>query len=215
MNLHRHPFRFITAPVKRIWKGKGNSGPDAAEARSDTANVRSDKAIVRSDVKNVILFVVITLGFHFIWKLFQDQIESAAIVIWLGDWMATRAYLAADWIQTQLLSMNYTTAEPNIFRFPNGGSIIINESCSGLKQFYQVIVLFALFPGPWKHKSWFIPSGILIMHLTNIFRVVMLSVVMAYLPQHWDFMHDWVLRPFFYVVLFALWIWWVERVARG
>ena len=207
MNLHRHPFRFITAPVKRIWKGKGN-------IRSDEANRNSDATNVRSDVKNVILFVVITLGFHFIWKLFQDQIENAALVTWLGNWFATRAYLAADWLQTNLLSMNYTTAEPNIFRFPNGGSIIINETCSGLKQFYQVIVLFVLFPGPWKHKSWFIPSGILIMHLTNIFRVVMLSVVMAYLPQHWDFMHDWVLRPFFYVVLFALWIWWVERMAR-
>ena len=164
---------------------------------------------------NVILFIVITLAFHFIWKIFQDQIEGAALVIRMGDWLATRAYLAADWVQTRLLSMNYTTAEPNIFRFPGSGSIIINETCSGLKQFYQVIVLFVLFPGPWKHKTWFIPTGILIMHLTNIFRVVMLSVAMAHLPQYWDFVHDWVLRPFFYVVLFALWIWWVERWVGG
>ncbi|MFP4469015.1 MAG: exosortase/archaeosortase family protein, partial [Bacteroidales bacterium] len=159
---------------------------------------------------NVFLFILITLAFHFIWKIFQEQIEQAAVIVFLGDWFATRAYNVADWIQQHLLGMTYATADPNVFKFPGKGSIIINESCSGLKQFYQVLVLFLIFPGPWRHKAWFIPVSLLIMYWTNIFRVVMLSLVMAYIPQHWDFTHDWVLRPFFYVVLFALWIWWVE-----
>jgi exosortase/archaeosortase family protein len=81
----------------------------------------------------------------------------------------------------------------------------------GLKQFYQAFFLFLLYPGPWKHKLWYIPLAILVMHLVNVFRVVALSLVMVHAYPHWDLMHDWVLRPFFYVVLFALWVVWNER----
>ncbi len=44
--------------------------------------------------------------------------------------------------------------------FSNNGYVGVNESCSGLKQFYQIAVLFILFPGPWKHKLWYIPIWI-------------------------------------------------------
>ncbi len=164
-------------------------------------------------VVNVFLFAVITYGFHVIWKIFQQTIESAEWYILLGEWFATRAYIIAVWINLNILGLDMTTNDPNLMRFAGSGSILIDQTCSGLKQFYQVIVLFVLFPGPWRHKLWFIPAALLVMHWTNIFRVVGLSVVMAYIPQHWDFVHDWVLRPFFYVVLFALWVIWVERVS--
>jgi hypothetical protein len=31
-------------------------------------------------------------------------------------------------------------------------------------------------------------------------------------PQHWDFSHDYLFRPFFYLVIFLLWVWWVEKI---
>jgi len=53
--------------------------------------------------------------------------------------------------------------------------------------------------------------GILIVHLVNVFRIVGMVFVTMYLPQYWDFIHDWVMRPFFYVVMFLLWVWWNEK----
>jgi len=91
------------------------------------------------------------------------------------------------------------------------GYIIVNSSCSGLKQAYQVTALFVLFPGPWKHKLWFIPAGWAIMFLTNVFRIVVLSLILVWRPEYWNFSHDWILRPFFYVIIFGLWVIWVER----
>ncbi len=162
---------------------------------------------------NVLLFAAITFGFHLIWKVFQQTIESAGWYILLGEWFATRAYTIAVWINLNILGLDMTTGEPNLMRFAGSGSVLIDQTCSGLKQFYQVIVLFVLFPGPWRHKLWFIPAGLLIMHWTNIFRVVGLSLTMARVPQHWDFVHDWMLRPFFYVILFSLWVVWVELLS--
>jgi len=85
---------------------------------------------------------------------------------------------------------------------------MVNDSCSGLKQFFQIAVVFLLFPGPWKHKAWFIPASILVMHGVNILRIVILSIVLIKWPGYWQFSHDWILRPFFYVVIFAEWLIW-------
>ncbi len=89
--------------------------------------------------------------------------------------------------------------------------LIIDHTCSGLKQFYQAFFLFLLYPGPWKHKAWFIPMAIAMMHLVNVLRIVVLSLAMLHAYHQWDFIHDWVVRPMFYVVLFGLWMWWDQR----
>lgn len=163
---------------------------------------------------NVFLFAAITYGFHWVWKIFEPSIEHSDWYLDLANWFATRAYNVAAWFGLHIFRLDMVLMEPNVMRFPGKGGIIINETCSGLKQFYQVIVLFVLFPGPWRHKLWYVPAGLLVMYWTNIFRVTALALAMAYVPQHWHFMHDWVLRPFFYVILFALWVIWVERVAK-
>ncbi len=98
--------------------------------------------------------------------------------------------------------------------FPNAGYIEINNSCSGVKQFYQIIVLFLLFPGPWLKKAWYIPFSIIIMYGVNVFRIFVLSIVLMNWPKYWDFSHDWILRPFFYVVIFALWVFWNEKLRK-
>lgn len=53
--------------------------------------------------------------------------------------------------------------------------------------------------------------GLVIIHLTNIFRIIILSVVVMNWPQQWDFIHLWIMRPFFYVVIFIMWVIWVEK----
>jgi exosortase/archaeosortase family protein len=77
----------------------------------------------------------------------------------------------------------------------------------------QFVLLFLIFPGPWRKKLWFIPLGLLIVHLTNLFRIAGLSVVTVTVPEYWDFSHDYLFRPFFYVVIFLLWVWWVEKLS--
>jgi exosortase/archaeosortase family protein len=48
-------------------------------------------------------------------------------------------------------------------------------------------------------------------HFVNILRVLGMVAVTIHLPEHWDFMHDYIMRPFFYVVMFGLWVWWNEK----
>jgi exosortase/archaeosortase family protein len=98
-----------------------------------------------------------------------------------------------------------------IYFVTNNRAIEINENCSGFKQLWQVLILFLLFPGPWKQKIWFIPLGMALMLVFNIFRVVGLSYSMIHWPQHWDIIHLWILRPIYYFIIFMLWVFWVEK----
>lgn len=165
-------------------------------------------------VVDITLFALITYAFHLIFRYFAAEIMAVPFVSNSATWLAYAVYAVSLWIDQNILGMEIITRPINGLWFTNGHGILVNNSCSGLKQFYQVIVLFVLFPGPWKHKLWFIPLGFLAMFATNVFRIVLLSEIMAWKPEYFEFCHTWILRPFFYVVLFALWVWWVEKFRR-
>lgn len=162
-------------------------------------------------VIDIALFSIITYAFHVLWWDFSAFIKSFTAVSATADWLAEQVFVASLWINRNILGFQVSTEAGNYMWFSNGGHVQVVESCSGLKQFYQILVLFILFPGPWKHKVWFIPMSIVIMHAVNILRIVILSVMVLWKPEYWDFVHEWILRPFFYVVIFLLWVWWVEK----
>ena len=170
--------------------------------------------------KDVIIFMSILLVFHFLWRLLIRDLFSVQFIFDSAYWLAGKVFVASVWV-LDVFNVNVTAfdelsiagrARYNvIFYAENNGYVYVNTSCSGLKQFYQWFFLMILYPGPWKQKLWFIPFGLVIIHFVNIFRIVSMTFVTMTIPQHWDFMHDYVLRPFFYVVMFFLWVWWNEK----
>jgi len=163
-------------------------------------------------IVDVLIFVVITLGFHKLWWAFSAHIYSIPFFTEIADWLAATIYVASAWIDVHIFGMNVTLYEVNGIRFnDNNTAIFVNESCSGFKQMWQVVVLFLFFPGPWKTKLWYIPMGMLSMYLFNIIRIVGLSFTMLNWPEHWDFIHMWIFRPVYYLIIFILWVIWVEK----
>lgn len=160
---------------------------------------------------DILLFMIITVVFHKLWWAFSSEIKSMPGVLDMANWLATQVFVSSYWVIHHIVDPAAYTEAVNTIRFSNNGYITVNESCSGLKQFYQIFVLFILFPGPWKHKAWFIPVSFIIMHLTNIFRIIFLGIIVLWKPEQWHFVHDWIMRPFFYIVIFMLWVWWVEK----
>ncbi len=161
---------------------------------------------------DVFIFIVITYGFHVLYWEYNYEISGFALFKDITSWLDASVYIASSWIDSHILGMDIVLYSKNIIHFnSNNGVIIIEESCSGFKQMCQVLVLFLLFPGPWKYKLWYIPMGLVSMFLINIVRIVCLSIVIIHWPHQWDFIHMWVLRPFYYLVIFILWVVWVEK----
>ncbi len=165
-------------------------------------------------LKDVLIFVIITLTIHYSYRYWarKQYWPVTSVMNASHEFMSQKVYDQSTWLIDNLLGIPITVDETGrVIYFENNGFIGINHSCSGLKPILQFVLLMLLFPGPWRHKAWFIPMGVMLVHLTNLFRISGLAVVTITVPQYWDFAHDNIFRPFFYVVIFLLWVWWVER----
>jgi exosortase/archaeosortase family protein len=181
----------------------------------DKVNTLLDKYRLRS-LKDVIFFMLITIVIHFSWRGWAYDTHYWPIGQWVKDaqnFLAGIVYMQSSWFNEHILGLEFTTADKTMY-FVNNGYVAVNRSCSGLKLFTQWTLLMMLYPGPWKKKLWYIPMGILIVHLTNLFRIIGLSVIVIHWPRYWDFSHDYLFRPFFYVVIFTMWVIWVERFGK-
>jgi exosortase/archaeosortase family protein len=165
-------------------------------------------------LKDVMIFIIITLLIHYMYRFWANTLDYRPITVQMmqaHEMMAQYVYDQSAWIIVKVLNIPVVQGENRYFYFENSGFIAITHGCSGLKPMLQYLLLMLIFPGPWKHKAWFIPMGVVIVHLTNLFRISGLAVVTITIPSYWDLAHDYFFRPFFYVVIFLLWVWWVEK----
>jgi len=166
-------------------------------------------------IVDVALFIIITLVIHFSYRFWvtQGYFPLKGFMSTLHDHLSHRVFTESSWFIQHILGMDISISERTM-TWSNQGYIAINHGCSGLKQMIQFALLMMVFPGPWRHKLWYIPLGIFIVHLTNLFRIIGLAVVLVNIPDYWDFSHDYIFRPFFYVIIFSLWVYWVEKLKK-
>jgi len=168
-------------------------------------------------LKDVIIFIIITLTIHYTYRYWANSTHYWPIENQMNlahEEVSQIVFNQSVWLIDHVLKIPISNDDDRIIHFQNNGFIAINQGCSGLKPILQFLLLLLIFPGPWKHKAWFIPMGIVIVHLTNLFRITGLAVVTITVPDYWDFAHDNLFRPFFYVVIFFLWVWWAEKFRR-
>ena len=88
--------------------------------------------------------------------------------------------------------------------------IWIGSPCNALTLFLFFAMFIIAFPGSVKRKLWFIPLGIIIIHIANVLRVVGLTTINFYAPQYLEFNHTYTFTILVYGIIFLLWMWWVN-----
>jgi exosortase/archaeosortase family protein len=170
-------------------------------------------------VRNVAIFAILILGFHYFfrwWAYGDNKYWPIADIIYpLYDYLTNLLYTNSKWVITHLTNVTFTFDDQLHKFYSSDGYVGVNHGCSGLKQFLQWTVLMIFFPGPWKKKLWFIPAGLIIVHIVNILRITSLVILVScdVSQSTWDFAHDWIMRPFFYVVMFGMWVIWVDNIS--
>ncbi len=100
-----------------------------------------------------------------------------------------------------------------IVSFPksNFRGIWVGNNCNGFKLFSIFSIFILAFPTKTKSKVWFIPLGILVVHLANIIRIMALVIINDTNPSYLDFNHDYTFTLFVYSIIFGLWFWWLKK----
>lgn len=95
-----------------------------------------------------------------------------------------------------------------------GGTLLwIGDPCNGIALFAVFTTFMVTYPGPWRHKAWFLPLGLLSIHLINALRIVALCIVVTIDYELLNFNHDYTFYLVVYGWVFSLWYWWMKRFA--
>lgn len=87
----------------------------------------------------------------------------------------------------------------------------IGDPCNGITLFALFTGFVLAFPGSLKTKLWFIPVGIISIHIINIIRIVALCIVLKYFPDSLEFNHTYTFTIVVYGYVFLLWILWATK----
>lgn len=104
----------------------------------------------------------------------------------------------------------------HVVLFMDGGNyrgIWVGDECNGFKLFSIFAIFIIAFPGNIKKKAWFIPLGLVIVHLANIIRVAGLVLINNFYPKFLDFNHLYTFTVFVYGIIFLLWYWFAKKIA--
>jgi exosortase/archaeosortase family protein len=167
--------------------------------------------------RNFILFIALVLIIYSVLRFWQEVLfywPFADQVSQYSNLMARNLVFISGWIFHSLLKIGVRIVGTQV-DFPNNYSMIIGEYCSGFKQTLIFMILLLVIPGPWRKKVWFIPLGIVILHLTNILRVTFSGLTLAIKPELFGFVHDQLFKTIYFAVIFFLWLWWVEVISRN
>ena len=89
----------------------------------------------------------------------------------------------------------------------------IGDPCNGLTLFALFAIFIVAYPGPWKHKLWFIPAGITVIHFLNVMRITALCIIVLKRPEWLDFNHTYTFQLLMYGFIFGLWWIWIQKLS--
>lgn len=171
-------------------------------------------------VVDVGLFILLILSFHYLYLGWQalNYWPIKGAIDKLSLWSVNLLFGQSCWVLDNVFRINITTVTEmrRIIAISNAGTpvqVIIAPECASLKQWLHWLFLMLLFPGPWKHKAWYIPAGLVIIELTNVVRIC--GILMMQMqwpgPKTFHIAHDYIFKVFFYLVIFLMWVLWVEK----
>lgn len=114
----------------------------------------------------------------------------------------------------------YPTEEYIIVRMQDSWlpGVRIGDPCNGLNLFGLFAVVLIAFPTSFKrkyrinlHKLWYIPLGILLIHIVNVIRVAVLAIIASYNYEALNFNHDVTFKVITYSFIFLLWYLWIKQ----
>lgn len=162
------------------------------------------------------LFILLIFSFHFIYLGWQTlgYFPIAELIDKLFIWASTLLFNQSCWVLEHIFGVDIVTHQ-HIIGVVNCNDtysfVSVAPECTSLKQWLHWLFLMLLFPGPWKHKLWYIPLGLVIIEWINVVRVVGITLCMIPFPDHFNFFHDYIFKTLFYFFIFIMWLIWVEK----
>lgn len=156
------------------------------------------------------IFLALYLGLNVVYGLWIASYNASADPM---TWAVTRqtSYILNLFGEETTVAPN--PAKPSVsVQVGLRSALNVYEGCNGLNVMIVFVAFMMAFGGNKKKLAWFIPLGIVLIHLANLGRVVGLYYVAEYWQQYFYYIHKYAFTGIIYLFVLALWWWWVEKI---
>ena len=158
----------------------------------------------------LVKFLVLYLVLNFVYGIFIN---------FYGDIVDPITYSVTSQSAYLLGAMDYDvfsySAElaPKVFLNLGERSVLsVYEGCNGVNVMIIFIAFIASFSKPSRQMGWFVPLGLLVIHIFNLGRIVLLFFVTENFPNYLYFTHKYFFTAIIYLVVFFIWFIWVVKI---
>lgn len=155
-------------------------------------------------------FALKALGIFVLWYVLYE--------LWLlpdgrlDHWVALRVIDGAAFV-TKLMGFE-VWMQGRVVTIAGNNGIEMVDGCTGISAIGLFLGFIWAYPGQNRSRMYFSLMGIATIYLVNILRIATLMLMQEWVPQFFDFTHDYSTTTIFYLVIFFLWMLWV-RIADG
>lgn len=166
--------------------------------------VTKSNAFVKFIVAAGFLYLILYLLYQFVVKryTFYDQ----KFIGWIIE--------SADLV---LKTLGYTTFKVlqdhdfQVIGIDGSNGVWVGSNCNAITLFTLFAVFIIAYPGNQRDKWWFVPAGIVAIHVLNILRVTALAIIANAYPEYLSFNHTYTFTFLVYSFIFFLWMFWVNK----
>lgn len=170
--------------------------------------------ILNDPLYRFLLKAVLLYGlYYFVYELWLHKDGRLDLLI-IKNLEDTSSFLLSTLGYNLISESNHATIRTLGIDGTNG--IWIGDPCNGLTLFALFSGFIIAFPGPIKTKLWFLPLGLLMIHLLNIIRITALALIIYYFPdpEILEFNHTYTFTLIVYGFVFWLWYLWANNFSE-
>jgi len=159
------------------------------------------------ETRPVLRFLILATGLYILWYVVYD--------LWLHPTGQLDSIVVENSIvlaKSVLARLGYSVfTDTRMIGVAGAGGVWIGDPCNGVQLFALFAGFIIAFPGLGIHKLWFIPAGILSIHLLNVMRICALILIQKHAPGSLNFNHTYTFTFFMYAFIFGTWMLWVKK----
>jgi exosortase family protein XrtF len=167
-------------------------------------NLKEFKPTILFITKFVSLYFVLNLGYGFYVKSYGNKPDAATV------WVTNQTSKIVSWAGWETQTRDIPKKPTTSIVYQGKGIVSVYEGCNGI----NVAIIFLSFLiafGPLNRSlAWFLPIGLIAIHLANLGRIIGLFFVVIYMPGAVYFSHKYLFTAVIYAVVFALWLVWLR-----
>lgn len=165
----------------------------------------------------ILFFLLKAFGLYLFWYILYDlwlhpkstldNLISTNLAYWSSLIIKSLGFIAIDSVAAS--SENIT-----VIGIDGTHGLWVGDPCNGITLFALFVGFIIAYPGKIKNKMWFIPLGLLSIHIINILRIVSLCLIVLYKPESLAFNHTYTFTILVYAYVFWLWLIWSNKYAN-